>query len=61
VRGDEGEAADASGYPVAEPFGRGAAGEELLLVFGDEIDVFLNLFLRHCSVLIAEMKARRFI
>jgi len=44
MREDEAEAADAAGYPVAKALGAGAAVEKLLLVAGDEIDVFLNVF-----------------
>jgi len=47
VRGDEGQAADESGDVVGEALGGGALGEELLLVFGDELDVSLEVSLGH--------------
>jgi len=47
VRGDEGEAADELSDVVGEPLGGSALGEELLLVFGDEFDVSLDVGLGH--------------
>lgn len=47
MRGDEGQAADESGDVVGEALGGGALGEELLLVFGDELDVSLEVSLGH--------------
>ena len=47
VHADEGEAADEGGDGVAEALGVGALGEELLLVAGDEVDVFLDVGLGH--------------
>ena len=37
------EASDKRGYPVAEPFGKSALGEEFLFVFGNEINVRLEM------------------
>jgi hypothetical protein len=44
---DEEQAADERGDGVADALGAGALGEELLLVAGDEVDVFLDVGLGH--------------
>ena len=47
IEGDEGQASDEGCDGVADALGVGALGEELLLVAGDEIDVFLDVGLGH--------------
>lgn len=47
VHQDKGETAGEGGNIVAEALGPGAGSEELLLVSGDDVDVFLNVVERH--------------
>jgi hypothetical protein len=50
---DERETADVAGYRIAHAFSPRAAREKLLLMLRDQVDMFLNMFLRHRPTLIA--------
>jgi hypothetical protein len=47
VEEDKREVSGKGGNGIGDALGVGAALQELLLVFGDEIDVFLDVVLRH--------------
>src|ERR1700691_5453734 len=47
MKDDEAQTAYVPGYRVAQPFRRSSFCKELLLVLCDQINVFLNMFLRH--------------
>jgi hypothetical protein len=44
---DKREVSGKGGNGIGDALGVGAALQELLLVLGDEVDVFLDLILRH--------------
>ena len=57
VRGDEGQASNPGGHGVGEAFGSGALGEELLFVFRNEVDLFLNVLLGHGTSVVHLMRS----